>query len=74
MIHKIRFGGRVDCIIHAGGESCIEELLFIVENKHISQGELIYALHAHDENQDIFFVLESDENHDMQRLGTWAYA
>lgn len=42
------------CIIHASGESCIEELLFIVENKHISQGELIYALHAHDENQRYF--------------------
>lgn len=57
MIHKLLFGRRVDCaLIHASGESCIEELLFIVENKHISQGELIYALHAHDEKQDIFFV------------------
>ena len=64
-----RTGGQ--CIIHASGESCIEELLFIVENKHISQGELIYALHTHDKNQDIFFVRESDENQDVRRLGTW---
>lgn len=51
-----RTGGQ--CIIHASGESCIEELLFIVENKHISKGN--WYMHCiHMMRTKIYFLFEN---------------